>query len=288
MFSDSHCHLLHISQKTAHFPLILEALYQENFPFIMDIGTDAGDFTVRYTAVADAWNENGAIPECIHFSVGVWPSKRAIERQETALSALRTDIQMILESGQQYAAIGECGIDRYWNRADMSAAESSHGTHDLTGEECLFKRQLRIAKEYGLAAIIHSRNGFEATLRCIDEVGWHKGVIHCFSYGKAEAEAFLKRGWYLSFSGSVTYPTDADEVRQMEELVRMVPADQLLLETDAPYLSPHPIKRELNTPLHIPYTYRQMCKYRQCSIEELCTTVHQNCKRLFSIASAAR
>ena len=279
MFTDSHCHLHHISQKTAHFPLILKAMQEEGYPFIMDIGTDAGDFTPRYNAVAKACGKDGFIPDFIHFSAGLWPGRAAIEHQAEALQKLEADIQAILKSGQPYAAVGECGIDRYWNHAGATGT----GTDNLAGEETLFKEQLALAKRYGLAVIIHSRDGFEPTLRCIDEVGWHQGVIHCFSYGKTEAEAFLERGWYLSFPGTITYTDNAETASAITELVRMVPDDKLLLETDAPYLAPQPVRREVNTPLNIPYTYQAASEYRQCSIEHLCEIVHRNCRRLFSL-----
>ena len=279
MFTDSHCHLHYISQKTAHFPLILKAMQEEEYPFIMDIGTDAGDFTPRYNTVAGACGKDGSIPDFIHFSVGLWPGRAAIEHQVEALQKLGSDIDTILKSGQPYTAVGECGIDRYWNHAGATGT----GTGDLAGEETLFKEQLALAKRYGLAVIIHSRDGFEPTLRCIDEVGWYRGVIHCFSYGKKEAEAFLERGWYLSFPGTITYTDNAETASEIGELVRMVPDDKLLLETDAPYLAPQPVRREVNTPLNISYTYQAASEYRHCTVEHLCEIVHRNCRRLFSV-----
>ena len=279
MFTDSHCHLRHISQKTTHFPLILKAMREEGFPFVMDIGTDAGDFMPRYNAVAKAWNKAGSIPDFVHFSAGLWPGRAAIDHRPEAIQMLEADIQAILKRGQTYAAIGECGIDRYWNHVGAIGT----GTGDLAGEERLFKEQLALAERYGLAVIIHSRDGFKPTLRCIDEVGWHRGVIHCFSYGKKEAEAFLERGWYLSFPGTITYADNAETAAEIAELVGMVPDDKLLLETDAPYLAPQPVRREINTPLNISYTYRTASEYRHCTIEHLCEIVHRNCRRLFSV-----
>ena len=279
MFTDSHCHLRHISQKTTHFPLILKAMREGGFPFVMDLGTDAGDFMPRYNAVAKAWNKAGSIPDFVHFSAGLWPSRAAIDHRTEAMQMLEADIQAILKRGQTYAAIGECGIDRYWNHVGAIGT----GTGDLAGEERLFKEQLALAERYGLAVIIHSRDGFKPTLRCIDEVGWHRGVIHCFSYGKKEAEAFLERGWYLSFPGTITYADNAETAAEIAELVGMVPDDKLLLETDAPYLAPQPVRREINTPLNISYTYRTASEYRHCTIEHLCEIVHRNCRRLFSV-----
>ena len=278
MFTDSHCHLRHISQKTEHFPLILKSMQEEAYPFVMDIGTDAGDFMPRYNAVADAWGAAGTIPDFIHFSAGLWPGRAVIEHRVEAMQMLEADIQAILKGGQPYAAVGECGIDRHWNRAGTTGT----GTGDLAGEERLFLEQLALAERYGLAVIIHSRDGFGSTLRCIDEVGWHRGVIHCFSYGKKEAEAFLERGWYLSFPATITYADNAETAAEIAKLVRMVPDDRLLLETDAPYLAPQQVRREVNTPLNIPYTYRAASKYRRCSLEHLCETVYRNCCTLFS------
>ena len=146
---------------------MLKAMHDEEYLFVMDIGTDAGDFTPRYSAVADAWDKNGSIPDFIHFSAGLWPSRAAIAHRVEAMHMLEVDIQAILKSGQPYAAVGECGIDRYWNHAGATGT----GTGDLAGEEKLFKEQLALAKRYGLAVIVHSRDGFEPTLRCIDEVG---------------------------------------------------------------------------------------------------------------------
>ena len=233
----------------------------------------------RYNAVAKAWNKAGSIPDFVHFSAGLWPGRAAIDRRTEAMQMLEADIQAILKRGQTYAAIGECGIDRYWNHVGAIGT----GTDDLAGEERLFKEQLALAERYGLAVIIHSRDGFKPTLRCIDEVGWHRGVIHCFSYGKKEAEAFLERGWYLSFPGTITYADNAETAAEIAELVGMVPDDKLLLETDAPYLAPQPVRREINTPLNISYTYRTASEYRHCTIEHLCEIVHWNCRRLFSV-----
>lgn len=259
-------------------------MQEEKYPFIMDIGTDVGDFMPRYKAVADAWGAAGNVPDFIHFSAGLWPGRAAIEHRAEAMRMLETDIQAILKSGQSYSAVGECGIDRYWNHAGAAGT----GTGDLAGEKLLFLEQLALAERYGLAVIIHSRDGFEPTLRCIDEVGWHRGVIHCFSYGKKEAEAFLERGWYLSFPATITYADNAETASEIAELVRMVPDDRLLLETDAPYLAPQPVRREVNTPLNIPYTYRAASEYRHCSIEHLCSTVYRNCCRLFSVLHSQR
>ncbi len=279
MFSDSHCHLRHTSQWMPHFPLMLQMMHDEGFPFVMDIGTDAGDFIPRFQAVADAWSEYGAIPDFIHFAAGLWPSKKAIENQAESLAALEQDIQTILKSGIRYSAVGECGIDRYWNGKD----DKNGGTTDLEGEEALFKAQLAMAKRYNLPVVIHTRDGFEATLKCIDEIGWHKGVIHCFSYGKDEARQFFERGWYISFPGTITYYKTPEEKQRIAEIMQSIPHELLLLETDAPYLTPAAGRGEANTPLFISETYRQASEFLNVPIEYLCDLVYKNCCTLFAV-----
>ncbi len=279
MFSDSHCHLFHISQSMPHFPLLLKMLEEQSFQFVMDIGTEAGDFSRRFNAVADAWADKGCIPGFIHFSAGLWPSKQAIENRTQSLRALEQDIQSIFEKGLHYAAVGECGIDRYWN----GSGGKKGGCADTESEEALFKAQLALARQYNLAVIIHSRNGFKPTVECIDEIGWNKGVIHCFSYGKEEACQFLERGWYLSFPGTITYYKTEAEKQRIADIMRTVPHDRLLLETDAPYLTPQSARGEVNTPLFIAEVYSQASEFLGVSTEYLCSLVYENCCKLFAL-----
>ncbi|MGP1577371.1 MAG: TatD family hydrolase [Treponema sp.] len=278
MFSDSHCHLLHISEKSRHFPLILKEMENTGMLFVMDIGTKPGDFQQRFQTIQSVYTKKTPFSACIHFSVGIWPDKAAIENQEPALYALQTDIDSILARKCPYTAIGECGIDRYWN-----GRNTKHGSQDTAAEELLFKKQLTLAKKYGLAVIIHSRDAFEPTLRCIDEIGWHRGVIHCFSYGIKEAAEFIKRGWYISFPGTITYPEYNKTPEYLTQLLSSIPANRLLLETDAPYLSPVPVRKEINTPLAIAYIYEKAAAILGIPIEELCSLVYKNCRNLFSV-----
>ena len=101
--------------------------------------------------------------------------------------------------------------------------------------------QLDLAKKYSLPVIVHSRDAFGATLGCIKNASYDSGVIHCFSYGKDEARAFLDRGWYISFPGNITWAKKEVDRERIASLVRYVPRDRFLLETDAPYLTPRPI-----------------------------------------------
>ena len=165
----------------------------------------------------------------------------------------------------------------------MLQTDDEKGTSDIEGEEFLFKEQLKIAKEKNLSVIVHSRDAYEDTLKCIDEVGHHKGIIHCYSYGLKEAYSFLERGWYISFPGNITYAKRQADRDRIAELVRAIPADKLLLETDAPYLAPVPFRGKINTPLLIEYTYAAISEILGKSMEALAEQIYQNCCSCFSV-----
>lgn len=309
MFSDSHTHicntrnklsetnnerLLNSSAKEIAETLdpfaMMESLQNERFRFVMDIGTEPADLEERVKCVKEL--AQGNIPSFIHFSAGLWPHKQTIEKSEDALQLLEKDIIYGLESARErvkngdenacFFALGECGLDRYWNGKAAPMLQAG-GTLDIAGEEELFIQQLKMAKKYNLAVIIHSRDAYSDTLKCIDLVGHHKGVIHCYSYGIDEAKTFLERGWYISFPGNITFPKTKTKIKQVKELVASIPHDRLLLETDAPYITPVPLRGQPNTSLYIKHTYQKASEYLGVSIQHLCDVVYNNCCALFAV-----
>lgn len=275
MFSDSHAHIFMILQRNnADFSFLTE-IKEKNYRFLMDIGTEPGDLAKRQDIF------NGNIPDFIHFAAGLWPHAESIANPKSSMEALKKDIETILSSGAKYCALGECGLDRYWN-GSPAAERGEAGTTNIDGEEYLFKEQLKLAKEKNLSVIVHSREAFKDTLKCIDEAGHHKGVIHCYSYGKAEAELFLERGWYISFPGNITYPKKQSEKDKIAELIKSIPQDRLLLETDSPYLAPKPFRGKLNTPLLIEYTYTAVSEILDIGIPALAEQVYVNCCNCFT------
>ena len=305
MFSDSHTHILSTTKKleqALNLPTnekntqiknpfeMLASLQNESFRFIMDIGTEPGDLTERMHCVKEL--AKGSIPSFIHFSAGLWPHKESIASQDASLKKLEQDIVEGLEeaknraketASQPFFALGECGLDRYWN-GEIALKTREGGTLDIDGEEALFIEQLKMAKKYNLAVIIHSRDAYDDTLKCIDKVGYHKGVIHCYSYGIEEAKTFLERGWYISFVGNITFPKTHVQIEKTKALVASIPKDKLLLETDAPYMSPNPLRGSINTSLYIKHTYAKASEYSGMSVPELCDLVYNNCCALFGVA----
>ena len=305
MFSDTHCHLRHLKERGVDIASLVSSLTDEGFRFVLDIGTKPKDFAERVSVVTES-SPSHDVPSFIHFSAGLWPDARVIEDRAESLRALEGDVAAMLELAKTreasgvapFAALGECGLDRYWNgpsapgaiaaRADgaSSSADDGPGTADLAGEEELFGLQLAMAKEHGLPVIVHSRDAFDATLGVIRDSGWDRGVIHCFSYGIAEARAFVDRGWYVSFPGNISWPRKEADIERVRSLVRYVPRDRLLLETDAPYLAPAPHRGKTNTPLLVRNIYERAAEYLAIGPDALAEIVFANARELFAIGTA--
>ena len=288
MFTDSHTHILSTTKKIENPENMMSSLKEEAFRFVMDIGTEPGDLMERIKCVKDI--SDGSIPSFIHFSAGLWPHSETIKNRDASLAMLENDIKIGIKEAQDanlsskpIFALGECGLDRYWNGKDAPMINEG-GTLDVEGEKELFIRQLEMAKKYNLAVIIHSRDAYKETLECIDKVGWNKGVIHCYSYGEEEAKTFLERGWFISFPGNITFAKTNIAIEKIKSLMLSIPKERLLLETDAPYMTPVPLRGKPNTSLYIKHTYQKASEYLSVPVEKLCDIVFENCCNLFTLS----
>lgn len=295
MFSDTHFHYQHFTEgKDIDGPQVLMDMAKRDTFFGLDIGTEADDLLTR-----QSWIEKdiATIPDSkladkvrkfLYFAAAIWPSLDEIADRENRMKLLRQNIAAAAESdndilNRKIIAIGECGLDHHWNPSGVDGrCESDFDEQTYRGERELFQMQLELAKEMNLPVIIHSRDAFEDTLNCIKNVGWNNGIIHCYSYGVEEAKAFLDLGWYISLSGSVTY-TKKSKMPAMEELIKYIPDDRLLCETDAPYLAPVPFRGQINTPVLVEQTYKFVASIRGTTPEKLSDLVDENCKTLFKI-----
>lgn len=164
-------------------------------------------------------------------------------------------------------AVGEIGLDYYWDK-------ESHEQQIYW-----FRRQLNLAREEKLPVIIHSRDAAADTLRVMqeeksEEIG---GVIHCFSYSREMAEAYLAMGFYLGIGGVVTFKN----ARKIREVVEAAPMERLLLETDSPYLAPVPYRGKRNSSLYLPYVVEKIAEIKGISKEEVISVTEKNAERLF-------
>ncbi len=190
-------------------------------------------------------------------AMGPWETEnRSLEEVEKELETLYLNIE-------KYSVkfVGEAGLDNYWK----------YGTPEI--QEFLFISQMKYAEKTGRKIIIHNREADKRTEEIIREYGPSKGgIIHCFSGSMSVMKTALDRGYYISYAGNLTYKANSE----LRDTLKAVPLDRLLLETDAPYLAPVPMRGRANTPLYIPYTYECASQVLNLSVEELSERVYSN------------
>ena len=290
MFSDTHFHFNILEEESRQS--VLEQMAANNTFFGMDIGTHCDDLTRRQklaldviSKIADEDKKKKAF-DMYYFSAGIWPAPEAIRDRKNQIIELERQLKAALDNPNHFykkvVAIGECGLDHHWNPSGVDGrCESDFDQELFDGEKEMFLMQLDLAKKYSLPVVVHSRDAFEGTVECLKDACYDNGIIHCYSYSLEEAKVFLDRGWYLAFGGGVTY-TKKSKMDEMIELLRYVPSDRLLMETDAPYLAPVPFRGQKNTPLLIEHSYKFVADARGISVDSLNETVDSNIRKLFS------
>ena len=268
MFSDTHCHLSYLEKRGIDPAAVVRGIALAGMPFVLDAGVEADDLPRRIGFI-DELCTCAQSRSLFRFAAGIWPDSRAVENRAEQVETLRFHLNACTDG--RLCAIGECGFDRHRLPNDEV---------DEEGERELFDMQLELAREKDFPVVVHSRDAFEPTIAALRDNPDCAGVIHCYSYGIEEARAFLDAGWYISLAGSVTYAKKT-QIHETEGLVRFIPSDRLLLETDAPYLAPVPFRGKPNTPLFIEHTYRFVSALRSVSAEDLARTVLLNARRLF-------
>jgi len=233
--------------------------------YIVDVGTKADDLAERISSISKTFGRQTELK--IIYSAGIWPSEEAIQNRRRYIDELKAQIQSAPR--KLLAAIGECGLDRYWNRPEQGA--------DIQGEQELLEAQLDLAQRCSLPVIIHSRDAAQETLDMLKTFPSVRGVIHCFSYGKEELQAFLELGWYISFAGNVTYK-NAHNIR---EALQAVPLDRFLLETDSPYLAPIPHRGKAANPSMVFHQYELAARLKNLTLDQLALQVESNFRKVF-------
>lgn len=285
MFSDTHFHFHHLIERGLDGVEILSNLVNRNTFFGLDIGTKCDDLLRRHVQIQETVAklndfERGAADAMIYYSAGIWPDVDEIKNADGSMKKLVDSIDAFADKSH-LVAIGECGIDHHWNPSGVDGRnENDFDKSVYDGERNLFQMQIDLARKMNLPVIVHSRDAFGDTLDCIKNMGYNRGIIHCFSYGKKEAEAFLDLGWYIAFGGATTYTKKA-KMDEMRELLCYVPDDRILMETDAPYLAPVPFRGSVNTPVLIEYCYNFVAEARGVMPSELSVMVDKNIRQLF-------
>ncbi|MCM1185614.1 MAG: TatD family hydrolase [Lachnoclostridium sp.] len=198
----------------------------------------------------------------VYCAIGVHPSETA-ELTEKSFDWLKEQC-----SYEKCVAVGEIGLDYHWE-------EPSHAV-----QKEWFVKQLHLAREVGKPVIIHSRDAAKDTADIMaaeraDEIG---GVIHCFSYTKEMAKIFLDMGFYIGIGGVLTFKN----AKKLKEAAEYIPIERIVLETDAPYLSPEPNRGKRNSSLNIPYVVTALAQIKGISEEEVRKAAWENSHKLYN------
>jgi TatD DNase family protein len=256
MLVDTHCHLDQ-GEFDDDRAAVLARAREAGVTQVIAIGTTAESSTkcVQLTA------EHGGV----FAAVGIQPNYVA--------EAVDGDWDRVvaLAKGPRVVALGETGLDRYWD----------HAPFDL--QQDYFDRHLRLSQETGLPFVVHMRDCEEDILSMLREArrrGPLSGVMHSFTGTAAGADGCVDLGLYVSFAGMVTYKK-SDELRS---IAASVPPDRILIETDAPYLSPEPVRKiRRNEPGHLRHTAERLAEVRGTSLEEFARATTANARRLFGL-----
>ncbi|HPW06832.1 MAG TPA: TatD family hydrolase [Burkholderiaceae bacterium] len=260
MFTDSHCHLA-FPEFQEKLPEIRAAMVQAQVDRALCICTTLEEFpTVHGLALAhdNFWATTGVHPD------------NEVETEPTLADLLH------LGSLPRVVGIGETGLD-YYRLAGRSIA-------DMEWQRDRFRTHIRAARELGKPLVIHTRSASDDTLAILREegedgsAGCAGGVFHCFTETAEVARAALDLGFYISFSGILTFKSAQD----IRDVASFVPDDRLLIETDSPYLAPVPFRGKTNNPSLVPYVAKQLADIRKCPVEQIADQTSRNFEALFA------
>jgi TatD DNase family protein len=253
MFVDSHCHLEMESFDKDRGSVITKSIH-EGLTHILTVGTEAKYFDTVIGIVETYPSVYGAM--------GIHPhnSTEHDDAMEKSMGALLNHKKIV--------ALGEIGLDFFRNYSPRDSQVAA------------FRAQLILAKRMSLPVIIHSRDAKKETLSLLREagIGNNGGVIHCYSYDVAAAREFLDMGFHISIPGTITY-RNAESL--LFDVVKYVPANRLLSETDAPFLTPLPHRGKRNEPFFVKLTVGRMATIRNMEVNDLAASIQENFVRLF-------
>ena len=261
MYVDSHCHLS-FPALTERLTEIRAAMAAAQVDRALCICTTLEEFDAVH-ALATGYDN-------FWCSVGVHPDNEDV--REPSLTDL-----LDLAKRPRVVAIGETGLD-YFRLNGRTVA-------DMEWQRERFRVHIRASLTTELPLVIHTRNASEDTLDILADEGTLKatGVFHCFTETDAVARRALDLGFYISFSGILTFKTAAD----LKEVARFVPLDRCLIETDSPYLAPVPYRGKTNSPAYVPYVAAQIAALKGLTVEEVAQATSRNFERLFKLPQPA-
>lgn len=268
MFTDSHCHL-NFPELQGQLPAILHAMAQAQVTRALCISCTMEDFP-QVHALALAHPHLWA-------TVGVHPDTEGLHEPDV-------DELLAAAALPRVVGIGETGLDYY----GMEDRKGGRSIADLEWQRQRFRTHIRAARRCAKPLVIHTRAAADDTLAILREegedgsAGSAGGVFHCFTESLATAKAALDLGFFISFSGIVTFKNAQD----LRDVAAYVPLDRLLIETDSPYLAPVPYRGKLNTPAYVPHVAHCLAQVRGMAVPDMAQLTSANFDRLFTGVTA--
>lgn len=255
MLVDSHCHL-DFPGLADRLPAVLAAMQERGVGAALCIGVNLEDFP-QVLAIAEQADN-------LYATVGVHPEYSDVEEPDEARL-------LALAAHPKVLGIGETGLDYYWHKDKPEWQRQRFRTH------------IRAARQCGKPLIVHTRDSAVDTLQVLREEGAEAvgGVMHCFTENWEIARQALDLGFYLSFSGIVTFKNAAI----VKEVAQKCPLDRMLVETDAPYLAPTPFRGKPNEPSYVRYVAEEIARLRETTLAEIAEVTTGNFLRLFKPVS---
>jgi len=255
MYVDSHCHLS-FPELRARLPEIRAEMAAARVDRALCICITLEEFDDVH-ALATAYDN-------FWCSAGVHPDNEGV--LEPTLQDL-----LALAAKPRVVAIGETGLD-YFRLNGRSIGE-------MEWQRERFRVHIRASRQTGLPLVVHTRSASDDTLAILREEGAHNGVFHCFTETDAVARAALDLGFYISFSGILTFKT----AQALRDVAAFIPLDRCLIETDSPYLAPMPHRGKTNNPAYVPFVAQQIAALKGVPVEAIAAATTANFERLFKL-----
>ncbi|BBN60027.1 TatD family hydrolase [Hydrogenovibrio marinus] len=258
MIIDSHCHLNILPEdKVGNLDQVIKTAHELGVDKMLCIAIHPDQWQDLLN-IADRYEE-------VYVAIGIHPceEKDVIVSDEALVAAA---------SHPKVIAIGEVGLDYYHFDAEQE---------DMSWQQDRFRQMIRLAKKLSKPLIIHTRNSTPDCLRILEEEGANEvgGIMHCFVEDIETAKQAMALGFYISFSGIVTFKNAVE----LKEVAKVVPADRILAETDSPYLAPVPYRGKANQPGYTRYVVEELAKLRGVTFEEMAQQTTDNFNRLFKL-----
>ena len=239
---------------------VISSVYAEGITRLVSVGynIDSSKFAQK---LSDEYN-------FIYHSCGISPNDIP-QTEEELWKNLEKIKRIAKQKHNKLVAIGEIGLDYYWNKENINL------------QKIAFIEQIKIANEMDLPIIIHTREAVSDTIDILknQQKAINTGIFHCCPLNRELVKEALKLGYYISFAGPITFKNS----KNAEEIIDMVPLDKILIETDSPYLSPEPNRGKRNDSRNVKYMAQKIAEVKKISLEEIAKITYENANKVFKI-----